>query len=106
MPVLHGKFNLQVICATADKASCNAKHVRMQVDPQHPYRTENRFAPEDEPRFIYFVSDPPHLMKTVRNNVRNSGDGAHTRYLWVSSPSPYLNYQGSWVLRSTTSIDP
>ena len=73
---------MQVICATPDKASCNAKHVRLQVDEDSPFKVINRFA-LPEVRHKYFVSDPPHLMKTTRNNI-NSGDGAHTRLLWVS----------------------
>ena len=73
----------QVIAATADKASCSAKHVRMQAEADHPYRVRNRFAPGNDERYIYFISDAPHLMKTIRNNLYNSGDGAHTKYLWV-----------------------
>ncbi len=41
----------------------------------------NLYAPE---RNVWIVSDPPHLLKTSRNNLANSGSGLNTRYLWVS----------------------
>jgi hypothetical protein len=34
------------------------------------FDTVNLFAPE---RNIYFLSDPPHLIKTIRNGLHNSG---------------------------------
>ena len=33
-------------------------------------------------RFIYFFSDAPHLVKTARNCLFNSGLGKHTRLMW------------------------
>ena len=33
-------------------------------------------------RFIYFVSDPRHLVKTARNCLYHTGDGKETRYMW------------------------
>ena len=47
---------------------------------QTEYKTKNFFAPERE---IYFFSDAPHLVKTVRNNMSSSGFGKSTKYLWV-----------------------
>ena len=38
------------------------------------------FASDD--RFIYFFFDPPHLVKTARNCLFNSGSGRCTRYMW------------------------
>ena len=43
------------------------------------YKVPNPFADEDS-RYIYFVSDPPHLLKTIRNGLHNK-----KRQLWVSS---------------------
>ena len=31
-------------------------------------------------RYIYFISDPPHLIKTLRNCLFNSGYGCYSRY--------------------------
>ena len=42
------------------------------------HKVPNVFA-TNGPQFLYFISDPPHLIKTIRNSFRNS-----TRHLWVS----------------------
>lgn len=41
--------------------------------------TSNLFAPS---RKIYFFSDSPHLLKTIRNCYFNSGSGNRTRNMW------------------------
>ena len=46
------------------------------------YKAKNIFAPD---RYLYFFSDVPHLVKTVRNNLRSSGSGKNTKRLWVST---------------------
>ena len=33
-------------------------------------------------RNIYFIADTPHLIKTARNCLHNSGEGKHSRYMW------------------------
>ena len=33
-------------------------------------------------RYIYFIFDQPHLVKTGRNCLANSGDGKPTRLMW------------------------
>ena len=43
------------------------------------YRTVNLYSPD---RFICFFSDAPHLVKTARNCLYNSGFGLSTRYMW------------------------
>ena len=35
-----------------------------------------------EKRFIYFISDKPHLLKTTRNCLYNPGSGKYTQYMW------------------------
>ena len=44
------------------------------------YRTLNLFS--NEKRFIYFISDPPHLIKTTQNCLSNSGAGKFTHFMW------------------------
>ena len=39
----------------------------------------NMYAPQ---RNIYFISDAPHVLKTARNCLYNSGHGKRSRYLW------------------------
>ena len=48
------------------------------------YRTLNHFSNDQEKRYIYFISDVPHLIKTARNCLANSGSGKCTRYMWNS----------------------
>lgn len=73
------RMGLKVLAATADGASTNRKlfnlHRKKRGDVT--YRVSNPYATDD--RFLYFFSDPPHLLKTVRNAWANS-----KRQLWVS----------------------
>lgn len=60
---------VQVLAVTCDGASVNCRFMRLH-DPQKSsdmtYKVLNIYA-TDEKRYIYFMSDPPHLIKTVRN---------------------------------------
>ena len=53
-------------------------------DPMSPFahKTVNPYS--DDERHVYFFSDVPHLIKTVRNCWANSGAHAHTRKMEVS----------------------
>ena len=85
------KSSLKVIAVTCDAASPNRKVFRVhwhltQDDDMNPetdvtYRTRNLFS-GTENRFLYFISDVPHLLKTARNCLSNSGSGKFTRYMW------------------------
>ena len=44
------------------------------------YRAQNIYAKEK--RFIFFFSDVPHLIKTSRHCIANSGAGRATRLMW------------------------
>ena len=74
-----------MIATTCDGASQNRRFFRLHKDTDGhagkdvTCRTINLFAPD---RFIYFLSDPPHLVKTARNCLYNSGFGQATRYMW------------------------
>ncbi|XP_055877443.1 uncharacterized protein LOC129924769 [Biomphalaria glabrata] len=73
--------SLKVIASTSDKASSNQKMYQMhKIDDNDEicFKCVNLFSPD---RFIFFISDPPHLIKTVRNNILNSGYG-QTHLLW------------------------
>ena len=82
--------SLKVIAVTCDGAAPNRKvftmHSEMTMeedinpDVDITYRTDNLFS--DDKRFIYFFSDVPHLIKTARNCLANSGHGRCTRYMW------------------------
>ena len=85
--ILECSCNLWVVAATADGASTNRKlfqmHEKFSAEKLAPgevvYKTVNLYA---EDRYIYFFSDPPHLMKTARNCLYNSGDGKKSRTMW------------------------
>ena len=73
------RMGLKVIAATGDGASSNRKFFRLhsQTSNEAEYKTLNPFAADK--RFLYFFSDPPHLLKTIRNCLVSN-----KRDLWVS----------------------
>lgn len=77
-------LGLKVISATSDGASPNRKFFRMHYDKKDPstfiHKAVNPFA-EDQ-RWLYFFSDPPHLVKTIRNCWYQSGING-TRHMQV-----------------------
>ena len=52
----------------------------MSIDVHVTCKTINLFS--NEKRFIYFILDVPHLIKTARNCLRNSESNRCTRYMW------------------------
>lgn len=84
--ILELECNLWVIATTSDGASPNRRFYRMHkaldggaAENDICYRTINFYAPN---RFIYFIADVPHLIKTTRNCLKSSGSGSCTRYMW------------------------
>lgn len=84
--ILEKTVNLWVITVTADGASTNRTFFRMhekldgnKTPSRFCYRTVNIWAPH---RFIYFISDVPHLIKTLRNCLHHSSFGNSSRLLW------------------------
>ena len=88
--ILEDKVGIKVVGVTCDGASPNRSMFRMHLhmtrvedfnlDVDVTYRTLNIMA--DEKRYIYFISDPPHLIKTARNCLSNSLAGRCTRSMW------------------------
>ncbi len=75
--VLELSCNLWVCAAVSDGASANRKFYDLHVglvgsdcSTDVVHKTVNLFDPS---RFIYFFSDAPHLVKTARNCLFNSG---------------------------------
>ena len=83
--VLEVSLNLHVCAAVNDGASPNRKFFRLHsklaqgLDCDIVYKTPNIFAPS---QFIFFFADSPHLMKTARNCLYNSGSGSRSRLMW------------------------
>ena len=90
--ILEMTCNLAVVGATADGASPNRKLFSMHEmiqgrnDKDVVYCTKNLFQPD---RNIYFFSDPPHLLKTARNCLFNSGSGNCTLFHIDINPLSY-----------------
>ena len=66
--MLHG-FGLIILLSICDGASENRAFISMNGTNQFKRQAFNRFSR----RPIYFFSDPPHLVKKLRNNFYNSG---------------------------------
>ena len=84
--LLEMSCNLKVIGAVCDGASPNRKFIKMhsKIDGSGQkdvtYRTIYLY---DRSRFIWFFSDYPHLIKTSRNCLFNSGFGdSFPRRMW------------------------
>lgn len=77
-------MGLKVISCTADGASSNRKFFKMHkllCSEDVVFYSLNIFAKE-ESRYIYFFSDAPHLLKTARNCLSNSGANKNSRLMW------------------------
>ena len=71
---------LKVLPMTADGASSNRRIFKIHIpisSIEITYKVKNPYATDG--RTVYFLSDPPHLMKTVRNCLASK-----SRKLWVS----------------------
>eukprot|EP00111_Clytia_hemisphaerica_P013446 TCONS_00039477-protein len=88
--ILELTCKLKVVVTVSDGASFNRAFFKChkelsQSNSSVIYRTINIFSPER--RFIYFISDSPHLMKTMRNAMYHSQrGGVRTRDLWNCNP--------------------
>lgn len=71
------RMGFKVIAATADGASPDWKFFQLHGESRTDYKTLNPFAVDGQ--FLYFFSDRPHLLKTVRNCLATT-----KRNLWVS----------------------
>ncbi|XP_033103726.1 uncharacterized protein LOC117106473, partial [Anneissia japonica] len=65
----------------SDGASPNRKFYRLHSTPNSDGVTYKARHQMDQNRNVYFYSDVPHLLKTLRNNLENSGYNNKTRNL-------------------------
>ena len=78
------RCGLKVLAVTADGASPNRRLFKIHEAKGSKgvtYKVKNPYATDG--RNVFFLSDPPHLMKTVRNCLASK-----KRSLWVSSIMP------------------
>ena len=68
---------LQVLAATLDGNSTNRRLIKLHNPSEEVlYKVINPYA--DDGRHLFFISDPPHLLKTIRNCWNSK-----KRNLWV-----------------------
>ena len=53
----------------------------MNPETDVPYCTRNLFSGITN-RYLYFISDVPHFLRTPQNWLSNSDSGKFTRYIW------------------------
>lgn len=75
-------LGFKVLVITGDGASSNRKFFKLHsLDTRDVcYKTVNPYSPD---RHVFFMSDVPHLVKTVRNCWSHSGAHGCQRHLWV-----------------------
>ena len=71
------RLGFKVLAATADGASPNRRLIKLHGTDKLVYKVMNPHAPDH--CYLYFFSDPPHLLKTTRNCWASK-----KRQLWVS----------------------
>jgi hypothetical protein len=86
LEILEVTVGLKVLFITCDGASPNRRFFKLHQLPQQindstVYCTDNPFA-VGENRYLFFISDVPHLIKTIRNCFANSYSHNKTRKLW------------------------
>ena len=74
---------IRVLSLTCDGASTNRRLWKIHSEGGEIHKVNNIFAPEAV-RPLFFISDPPHLLKTIRNCWWNS-----KRKLWVNHNDVY-----------------
>jgi DNA transposase THAP9 len=73
---------LKLLFICCDGAVQNRQFFKLMADSDEAvYKTAN---PYDTDREIYFVCDPPHLLKTARNCFSNSGAHTNSRQMWYN----------------------
>lgn len=78
--VVERQLKLKVLFWTCDGASPNRRFFSLHYAGNDVvYKTPNAY---DRSRYIYFISDVPHLLKTLRNNFSNSYSHKTSRRLW------------------------
>lgn len=84
--LLENKCKLKVMGLTGDGSSNNRNLFKMhglmssecKKDGDVIYKIQNPF---DRSRYIFFISDPLYLVKTLRNSLKSSCQGG-ARYMW------------------------
>ena len=74
-------LNLKMLSSAAYHAMRTSDFISLPDSSCH--KTVNPYSSSG--RFLYYISDPPHLLKTTRNCWSHSGSHGNRRKLWVST---------------------
>ena len=76
-------FEFEILVSCCDGASCNRSFVHMNIANETNSSCQNPFSGMP----LFFISDPPHLIKKLRNNLHSSGfkekNSRYTRSLFL-----------------------
>ena len=72
------RCGFSVIACTCDGLSVNRRFFKLHSSGKCVHKVVNPYSPDK--RSLFFISDPPHLIKTVRNSWNSS-----KRLMWVSA---------------------
>ncbi len=72
------RCGFNVLACTSDGLSVNRRFFKLHGTGSMVYKAMNPYS--DDEQFVYFFSDPPHLIKTVRNCWFSD-----KRLMWVST---------------------
>ncbi|KAJ1532024.1 hypothetical protein ONE63_000658 [Megalurothrips usitatus] len=96
---------IKVLAVTCDGASINRKFINMHESldkaDKYVYCTKNLASGDSRP--LFFVVDPPHLLKTLRNALANSFSHKRSRKLWKNNQ--FLSWKVIELLFELTSGD-
>ena len=82
------RLGFKVMGLCCDGLAANRRLFALHSEESNVYKVVNPYA--EETRNFYFFSDPPHLLKTVRNAWANP-----KRHLWVNSYLERLMYMSA-----------
>lgn len=92
------EIGIHIICLVCDGGKPNRKFLHNHFTKEGTrngiaYKVRNMYDPQ---KFIYFMSDVPHLIKTTRNCWANSSSKG-TRYMWVSQMDSIIKNKNYYI---------
>lgn len=94
-----------VLACTCDGLSVNRSFFKLHGSGERVYKVINPYS--QDKRYLFFISDPPHLIKTVRNSWHSSkrllwNDGKHI--LWSHLADLYMKCRSNEITPGLTIV--
>ena len=89
--MLEDQCGLKVVAVTSDGASSNRTFYKLHKsiggtivagENSTVYKTLNVYADDGDERYIHFICDQSHIIKTARNNLSHSSFDQSSRLMW------------------------